>query len=385
MSYGFANAEWMTEEHRLFEDSVGRFFADEVTPNIERWYKAGQVDRGFWNKAGDAGILGASIGEAHGGAEAPRSFDAVSLYQHSRTGDCSWGFGIQSIVTHYVERYGTDEQKERWLPGLASGEIVSALAMTEPGTGSDVQGIKTSAEADGNHYKINGSKTFITNGQQANLICLAAKTDKKEGSKGESLIMVETDEADGFRRGQALDKIGMKGQDTSELFFDDCRVPQTNLLGLEEGQGFYQLMRQLPWERLLIGITALGAVDFAIDETLKYVKERRAFGKRIYDFQNTRFKMAEVKTKAEVLRSFIGDCVGRLDRGELDASTASMAKWWGSQIQNEVVDECVQLFGGYGFMAEYPVARLYADSRVQKIYGGTNEIMKELIARSMDE
>lgn len=383
MSYGFLNAAWLTEEHRLFEDSVTRFYDDEVTPHSERWYKTGHVDRDFWNKAGDAGILGATISEAYGGAETPRSFDAVNLYAYARTGDTSWGFSIQNFVTHYIENYGTADQKQRWLPKMATGEIVAALAMTEPGTGSDVQSIKTTALADGNEYSVNGSKTFITNGQQANLICLACKTIKDPGHKGVSLLIVETDDLEGFRRGKPLEKIGLKGNDTSELFFDDCRVPMTNLLGLEEGRGFYQLMEQLPWERLSVAVMALGAVDFCLEETLKYTKERSAFGKTVFDFQNTRFKLAEIKTKAEVLRSFLADCVAKLDAGTLDAATASMAKWWGSQVQNEVADECVQLFGGYGFMSEYPVARMYADARVQKIYGGTNEIMKELIARSL--
>lgn len=384
MNYGFENAAWLTEEHRLFEDTMSRFYGEEVTPNMDRWYKAGQVDRDFWNKAGDAGILGATMSEDHGGSGVSRSFDAVNLYQYGRTGDSCWGFSIHNFVVHYIENYGTEDQKARWLPKMATGELVAALAMTEPGTGSDLQRIKTTAIADGNEYNVNGSKTFITNGQQANLICLACKTDKTEGHKGVSLLMVETDDLEGFRRGSPLEKIGMKGNDTSELFFDDCRVPMTNLLGLEEGRGFYQLMEQLPWERLSIAVSALGAIDFALAETIKYTQERNAFGKRVMDFQNTRFKLAEVKTKVEVMRSFVGDCVARLDTGTLDAATASMAKWWGSQIQNEVVDDCVQLFGGYGFMAEYPVARMYADARVQKIYGGTNEIMKELIARSID-
>lgn len=384
MSTGFEHTEWMSEEHRMFENAVSKFYADTITPNSEKWYKEGQIDRDFWNKAGEAGILGASISEEYGGSGAPRSFDAVSIYQYGRTGDSSWGFSIQNYVMHYLAIYGTDEQKEKWLPGLSSGDLVAALAMTEPGTGSDVQAIKTNAVADGNQYRINGSKTFITNGQQANLICLACKTDKGAGHKGVSLIMVETDDLEGFRRGQPLQKIGMKGNDTSELFFDDCKVPRFNLLGTEEGKGFYQLMEQLPWERLSIGVIALGAIDFAIEQTVAYTQDRKAFGKRIIDFQNTRFKLAEAKTKAEVLRSFIADCVARLDAGTLTASDASMAKWWGTQVQNEVVDECLQLFGGYGFMSEYPIGRLYCDSRVQKIYGGTNEVMKELIARTLD-
>ena len=375
---------WYSEEHRLYTESVRKFFADELAPNIERWIDAGIVDRVFWVKAGEAGILGAAIEEAYGGAGAGISFDAITIYEQARCSDSGWGFGIQSIVIHYIRAYGTDDQKARWLPKLATGEMVAALAMTEPGGGSDVQSVRTSATKTGNEYLITGSKTFITNGQTANLICLAAKTDKDAGASGVSLIMVETDDLEGFRRGKNLSKLGLKAQDTTELFFEDVRVPKNNLLGIQEGQGFYQLMNQLPWERLLIGITALGAIDFALEETTRYVRERKAFGTRVMDFQNTRFKLAEMKTKAEVTRSFLNDGIQKLDAGILDASTASMAKWWGSQTQCEIMDECVQLHGGYGYMMEYPITRLYADARVQKIYGGTNEIMKELIARSLD-
>jgi len=377
-------SNWYSEEHRLYTESVRKFFADELAPNIERWIDAGIVDRGFWVKAGEAGILGAAIEEEYGGAGAGISFDAITIYEQARCSDSGWGFGIQSIVIHYIRAYGTEDQKARWLPKLATGEMVAALAMTEPGAGSDVQSVRTSAAKNANEYFINGSKTFITNGQTANLICLAAKTDKDAGASGVSLIMVETDDLEGFRRGKNLSKLGLKAQDTTELFFEGVRVPKNNLLGIQEGQGFYQLMNQLPWERLLIGITALGAIDFALEETTRYVRERKAFGTRVMDFQNTRFKLAEMKTKAEVTRSFLNDGIQKLDAGILDASTASMAKWWGSQTQCEIMDECVQLHGGYGYMMEYPITRLYADARVQKIYGGTNEIMKELIARSLD-
>jgi len=280
-------------------------------------------------------------------------------------------------------KYGTEEQKQRWLPQLVSGERISALAMTEPGQGSDLQSVETHAVLEDGVFRVNGAKTFITNGQTANLICLVVKTQRDAGARGISLLMIETDQVDGFRRGQNLDKIGLKGQDTSELFFDDMLVPEGNILGLEPGQGFYQLMNQLPWERLAIGIGALGHMDFALTETLEYVKERKAFGKSIFEFQNTRFKLAEQKTKLEVTRAFINQCIELQRDGQLDATTASMAKWWSSQMQCEVIDECLQLFGGYGYMLEYPIARAYADARVQKIYGGTNEIMKELIARSL--
>ena len=379
------SATWKQDEHELFAESVKRFFADEMIPNAERWADQRCVDRNFWEKAGIAGLMGGSVPEEYEGSGGGIGFDSVVLYEQGRAGDSGWGYGIQSIVIHYMLAFGTEEQKRRWVPKLVSGESVGALAMSEPGCGSDVQSIQTSAENVGNQYRISGSKTFITNGGTADLIVLAAKTEKDAGAKGVSLIVVETEGLDGFRRGRKLEKLGQKGNDTSELFFDNAAVPLTNLLGQEEGQGFYQLMKQLPWERLLIGISALGTIDFALAETVSYVRERKAFGKRIMDFQNTRFKLAELKTKAEILRSFLNDCIGRLEEGALDSATASMAKYWGSETQNVVMNECLQLFGGYGFMSEYPISRLYADARVQMIYGGTNEIMKELIARSLDK
>ncbi len=378
------SARWAGDEHRMFAEMVGRFYDEELAPKVMNWYEAGVVDREFWKKAGENGLMGGAVAEEFGGAGGDIGFDSVALYEQSRRGDGAWGLGIQSIVTHYVASYGTDEQRARWLPGLVSGEIVGAIAMTEPGTGSDLQAVKTNAVKDGNQYRINGSKIFITNGMTADLVITVAKTDKDQGSKGVSLIAVEPAQADGFRRGKPLKKLGLKGNDTAELFYEDVKVPLTNLLGTDEGQGFYQLMKQLPWERLLIAIQALGAIDYAIDETLKYVQERKAFGQRVMDFQNTRFKLAECKTKAEVLRSFVNDCIGRLIEGKLDAATASMAKYYGTEVQGQILDECLQLHGGYGFMIEYPISRLYADARVSRIYGGTNEIMKELIARSMD-
>lgn len=384
MSLFTPTASWVQDEHHMFADAVQRLFQDEMVPNAEKWVEQGVVDRAFWKLAGDNGIMGGAIPEEFGGVGGDIGFDAVTLYEQGAVGDVGWGFGIQSIVMHYIAAYGTDEQKARWLPSLVSGDKIAAIAMTEPGTGSDLQNVRTTARKDGNGYTINGSKIFITNGQSADLVVVVAKTDKEAGAKGVSLIMVETDGADGFRRGRNLKKMGMKGNDTSELFFEDVKVPADNLIGPEEGQGFYQLMKQLPWERLLIAITALGCIDFAIAETVKYTQERKAFGNRVMDFQNTRFKLAECKTKAEVLRSFVNDCISRLEAGQLDAATASMAKWWGSQVQNEIMNECLQLHGGYGYMMEYPIARLYTDARVQMIYGGTNEIMKELIARSMD-
>ena len=307
------------------------------------------------------------------------------MREHGRTGDPSWGFGVHNFVTHYILRYGSQAQKKRWLPKLVSGEMVAAIAMTESGAGTDLKAVRTTAvPADDEAYLVNGSKTFITNGQLASLICLVVKTDADGGHKGVSLLMIETAAADGFRRGRNLEKLAQKGQDTSELFFDDVRAPKLNLLGDAEGRGFYQLMEQLPWERLSLGLFAMGASELALQLTLDYVKERKVFGRRLMDFQNTRFKLAEAKTKIDVANAFIDECVAELETGALDPARAAMVKWWASQVQCEIADECLQLFGGYGYMDEYPISRLFADARVQKIYGGANEVMKELIARAMD-
>ncbi|MDO6520820.1 acyl-CoA dehydrogenase family protein [Shimia thalassica] len=375
---------WMEEEHHAFGDSVRRFLEDEFQPNRDQWKKDGLVPKDFWKKAGEIGILGATIPEEHGGLGLSRHFDAVSFLEQAKIGDSGWGFSVHNIATHYITAFGTEQQKAKWLPDLASGEKVAAIAMTEPGTGSDLQAVKTSAVKDGNNYLINGSKTFITNGGSADLIVLVAKTDPSSRSKGVSLIMIETEGLEGFAVGRRLDKMGMKRNDTAELSFQDVRVPQTNLLGLEEGQGFYQLMRQLPWERLILAYSALGAAQCALDTTLDYVRERKAFGQRIMDFQNTRFKLAEAATKIEILAAFVDQCLAELDQGKLTAEKAAMAKWWSTDVQCEIVDNCLQLHGGYGYMNEYLISELYTDARVQKIYGGTNEIMKELIARSLD-
>ena len=377
--------KWVTDEHKLFTDSVQKFYNDEMSPNIEDWVNKGVVSKTFWEKAGYAGIMSGSVSEEYGGVGGDMGFDSITVYEQSKTGDSSWGYGIQSIVIHYLNEYGTNEQKSEWLPKLIEGKSIASLAMTEPGAGSDLQAIKTTAKKDRNQYTLNGSKIFITNGGSADLIVVAAKTDQSAGAKGISLVLLDTKNAEGFSRGKPLKKLGLKGNDTAELFFDNVKIPLTNLIGNEEGQGFYQMMNQLPWERLLIGITALGAIDFALQETIKYVQDRKAFGKRIMDLQNTRFKLAEAKTKAEVFRSFVNECIARLIKGKLHAATASMAKYWGSQIQNEIMDECLQLHGGYGYILDYPISRMYADARVQKIYGGSNEIMKELIARSIDK
>jgi alkylation response protein AidB-like acyl-CoA dehydrogenase len=380
----YIDAPWMTEELRILQENVDKFFASEFAPHAEKWRTQGCLDRSAWLKAGEAGLLTASIPEEFGGAGGNATHDAVIFLCQARRGEVGFGSHVHNIVAHYILTFGTDEQKRRWLPRLAMGELIGAIAMTEPGTGSDLQSITTTAVSAGDTYRLNGSKTFISNGQLANLILVVAKTNPSIGAKGVSLIALETEGAEGFRRGRNLEKIGLTAQDTSELFFDDVAVPKSNLLGHEEGQGFTQLMRQLAWERLIVAITAVGACEYALDTTLAYVKERRAFGKRIMDFQNTRFKLAEVATKLEVTKAYVDKCIQAHCKGALDAAMASMAKWWSTQVQCEIVDECLQLHGGYGYMMEYPIARLYADARIQKIYGGTNEIMKELIARSLD-
>lgn len=377
-------ASWMQEEHTLFADTTSRFFEEECVPHEAQWEKDGQVDPALWQKAGALGLLGSGIDEAYGGFGGDYGFDAIIAYQQGYASAMGWGVLLQSIMKHYVAACGSEEQRHRWLPGLISGEIIPAIAMTEPGTGSDLQAVKTRAIKDGNEYVINGSKIFITNGQQANFVVVVAKTDTESKASGISLIVVETEGLEGFSRGRNLDKMGMKAQDTSELFFEDVRVPLTNVLGMEEGKGFYQLMAQLPFERLTIGYWALGAIDRAIDETLDYVKGRKAFGNRLMDLQNTRFKLAECQTKADVTRAFLDSCMEKLTRNELTAADASKAKWWATQVQCEVMDDCLQLFGGYGYMSEYPISKLYTDARAQKIYGGANEVMKELIARAMD-
>ncbi|MGI3186340.1 acyl-CoA dehydrogenase family protein [Nioella aestuarii] len=378
------NHLWMQDDHHAYADTVRRFLEEEFQPHRDEWKDLGKIPKAFWRKAGDLGILGATTPEDHGGLGLSRHFDAVTFIEQAKAGDSGWGFAVHNIAAHYIIAYGTEEQKARWLPKLASGEMVGAIAMTEPGTGSDLQAVRTTAVPDGNEYLINGSKTFITNGGSADLLLLVAKTDPTSRAKGVSLMIVETEGLEGYRVGRKLDKMGMRRNDTAELFFEDVRIPRDHLLGTEEGQGFYQLMRQLPWERLILGYGALGSSQCALDVTLAYVKERKAFGQRVMDFQNTRFKLAECATKVEILAAFLDQCLEELEQGTLTAEKAAMAKWWGSQTQCEIVDECLQLHGGYGYMNEYLIAELYADARVQKIYGGTNEIMKELIARDLD-
>ena len=373
----------------MFEDSVDRFLKDNATPSqTERWRENGMVPRALWERGGEAGLLCLSTPEEYGGAGGDYRHEVVLMEQLGRHGADHWGVSLHnSIVAPYVLHYGTEEQKRRWLPRLATGELIGAIAMTEPGAGSDLQGVKTTALAQGNQLVVNGSKTFITNGQLANFILVVAKTDPSQGAKGVSLVVVETDavaqDSGGFRRGRNLDKIGMEGNDTSELFFDDVKVPTENLVGPEAGRGFYQLMEQLPQERLNIAVQGLAVIEAALAYTLDYVKGRNAFGKRVIEFQNTQFKLAECKTEATVARVFVDHCIERLLGGTLDAATASMAKYWVTDLQGKIVDECLQLFGGYGYMNEYPIARMWKDSRVQRIYGGTNEIMKLLIARTL--
>jgi len=373
------------EELRMFADSVGKFLDRNAPPErVARWRAEGMVEREFWREAGQAGLLGVSVPEAYGGGGGDFRHDVVVAEQIIRKGVEGFAAGLHNvIITPYIQAHGTEGQKKKWLPSLSNGERVAAIAMSEPGAGSDLQSIRTTAIRDGNGYRINGAKTFISNGQVADLIVVVAKTDPKEGAKGVSLFVVEPGEVEGFRRGAKLDKVGLDAQDTSELFFDDLWVPAENLLGDREGQGFYQLMHELPRERLLIALGSAVAMERALEETIAYVRERTAFGRKLIEFQNSQFVLADCKAKAVVARVFVNDCIERLLKGELDTATASIAKLWVTEAHGELVDACLQLHGGYGYINDYPIARMWRDARVQRIYGGSSEIMKLLIARSL--
>jgi acyl-CoA dehydrogenase len=374
----------MTEDVVLLEDQVRRFIAAEFVPHLEKWHDEHFYPREVWTEAGAAGLLCASMPEEYGGAGGSFAHEAVIDREYSLAGFDTFGAPLHSgIVAPYILNYGTEEQKRRWLPKLATGELIGAIAMSEPGTGSDLQGVRTTAKKSGNGYVLNGSKTFITNGQHANLIIVVAKTDSKQGAKGVSLMVVETADAQGFRRGRKLKKLGMDSADTSELFFEDVSLPAESLLGIEEGQGFYQLMKELPQERLIVSVHAVAMIERALALTIDYVKQRQAFGKKIVEFQNTQFVLAECKSEATVAKVFLDHCIERHVKGELDTVTASMAKYWLSDLVGKIIDRCLQLFGGYGYMDEYPISRLYRDARVMRIYAGTNEIMKLMIARSL--
>ena len=362
--------------------TVIRFVDSDVSPHEASWAKQQQVDRGAWLKAGELGLLLADVPETYGGSGGGVEHQVAILDELSKS-EVATGFMVHSIVAHYLLNQGTETQRRAYLPRLASGEMIGAVAMTEPGTGSDLQSVRTRATPDGDMLVLNGSKTFISNGSLADLVVVVARTGEGDGSKAISLILLETRDAPGYRVGKVLDKIGHHSQDTSELFFDDVRVHASCVLGGVPGRGFAQLMTELPYERVLIGVTAVAAIERAVQLTVAYVREREAFGKKLMDFQNTRFVLAEAKTNAVVARSFIDHCVAELAAGTIDNATVSMAKWWTTELQGKVVDACLQLFGGYGYMKEYPIARMYADARVQRIYGGTTEIMKELIARSL--
>jgi acyl-CoA dehydrogenase len=375
---------WMTEDVVLLEEQARRFIDAQFVPHLERWNEEGMYDREVWAKAGAAGLLCASMPEQYGGAGGSFALEVAINRALSLAGFDAFGAPLHSgIVAPYILHHGTEEQKRRWLPRLATGELVGAIAMTEPGAGSDLQGVRTRAARHGNGYVLDGAKTFISNGQHANLVIVVAKTDPAAGAKGISLMVVETDEVQGFRRGRKLKKLGFDAADTSELFFENVALPAESLLGAAENQGFAQLMSELPQERLIVAVHAQAMIERALTLTIDYVKQREAFGRKLIEFQNTQFVLADCKTEATVARVFVDHCIGRLIEGALDTVAASMAKCWVTDTEGKIVDRCLQLFGGYGYMDEYPISRMYRDSRVLRIYAGTNEIMKLVIARSL--
>jgi acyl-CoA dehydrogenase len=383
MPSGSYRSGWIDDEVRMFRKTAGQFIQKEFAPHYARWCAQLHPDAEARTKDGAVGLLLPDIPEQYGGGGGTFAHEIVVLEELAQAG-IQFGASIQSVVAHYILAYGNDAQKLKWLPRMATGELVAAIAMTEPAAGSDLQAIRTTARRDGEHFVIKGSKTFVTNGFHAGLVCLAVKTDpSKTGLKGLSLIMVETKSLPGYQVGRSLEKIGMHAQDTCELFFDEARVPVANLLGSSEGRGFSQMMEQLPYERLTVGASAVASMERAVALTIQYVKDRSAFNKPLVDFQNTRFQLAQCLTEARIGRVFLDDCIKRFIAGELDDVTTAMAKYWLTECQCRIIDECVQLHGGYGYMTEYPIARMWADSRAQRIYAGTNEIMKELIAWSL--
>jgi acyl-CoA dehydrogenase len=382
------DSPWMNEELQTFRDAVRRFVASEVTPHQQRWREQQHVDRALWRKAGELGMLLADVPDDFGGSGGNFAHQCVVFEELAAAGDTAFGLHVHAIVAHYLLNHGTEDQKRNYLPRLASGEMIAAIAMSEPGAGSDLKGIRSTAVRRLDGYVLNGSKTFISNGYLADLILVVAKTDPAAGSKGISLMLFETRDASGetqpgFRVGRILEKVGQKGQDTCELFFDGAHVPHANVLGGEEGRGFAQLMTELPYERTIVGVCAVACIERALRLTIEHARERKAFGQALIDMQNTRFVLAEAKTEATVARVFIDHCIEELVAGRMDTVQASMAKYWLTDLQCKIVDQCVQLFGGYGYMLEYPIAQMYVDARVQRIYGGANEIMKEIIARSL--
>ncbi|UYP21119.1 acyl-CoA dehydrogenase family protein [Rhodococcus sp. Z13] len=375
---------WHDDEVSAVYDLAREFFEREVMAKSEKWESQRRIDREVWLEAGRLGLLCCSIPEEYGGGGGTFAHDLAVFEAQGYSGDLAFGNSVHSgIVAHYILEYGNEEQKKTWLPGMATGEILGAIGMSEPGAGSDLKAIKTTAVRDGDHYVVNGSKTFITNGSSADVIVLAVKTDPKAGAKGVSLLIVDLRDTPGFSVGRVLDKVGQHAADTSELSFVDVRVPVTNLLGETEGLGFGQLMAQLVQERLIIGAQAAGAMERAVEETVRYTKARQAFGHSLFEFQNTAFELAECQTIARTSRVFLDHCIEQHLKGELDASDAAMVKYWLTDKQCEVIDRCVQLHGGYGYMREYLIARMYEDARVQRIYAGANEVMKQIIARAL--